>query len=212
MASPEKIAILDGDDLEGEEPTEEQVREYAEFLDLDLDEYPDLEWIAREGVSAKVPHPWKACTENGDDVFYFNFETGESVWDHPCDDHYLKLARGHKERLDQERRDADLKKDSVKEPQKQDADLEKTTMEEQAEGQAVACGHPDGTSFSHPPGAGDEKEQRQRTERLRRLAGELQQLEQVVGKLRDIRGMQTQYLQITQGIPVKLSRIEPWPS
>eukprot|EP00438_Fugacium_kawagutii_P016800 Skav217478 [mRNA] locus=scaffold1405:211955:212866:- [translate_table: standard] len=48
-------------------------------------------WIAREGVVAPVPAPWKACTANGDDVFYFNFETGESIWDHPADERYRQL-------------------------------------------------------------------------------------------------------------------------
>merc|ERR1711871_1933267 len=48
-------------------------------------------WIAREGVVAPIPSPWKACTENGDNVFYFNFETGDSVWDHPCDEKYREL-------------------------------------------------------------------------------------------------------------------------
>ena len=40
---------------------------------------------------APVPAPWKACTENGDDVFYFNFETGESIWDHPAYERYRQL-------------------------------------------------------------------------------------------------------------------------
>ena len=24
-------------------------------------------------------------------MYYFNFSTGESVWDHPCDEYYRKL-------------------------------------------------------------------------------------------------------------------------
>jgi len=66
--------------------------EYAEFLGIDPVQEPHLLWIAREGVVAQVPPPWKACTENGDDVFYFNFETGDSVWDHPCDEKYKELV------------------------------------------------------------------------------------------------------------------------
>lgn len=27
------------------------------------------------------------------DVYYFNFSTGESIWDHPCDERY-KWVRG----------------------------------------------------------------------------------------------------------------------
>ncbi|CAJ1409821.1 unnamed protein product, partial [Effrenium voratum] len=76
---------------EEREPSEEEIKEYAEFLGLDVEKEPDLLWIAKEGVCAPVPAPWKACTENGDDVFYWNFETGESIWDHPADESYRQL-------------------------------------------------------------------------------------------------------------------------
>ena len=79
------------EDLEERVPAEEEVVEYAHFLGIDLEKEQDLLWIAREGVVAPVPAPWKACTENGDDVFYFNFETGESIWDHPSDERYRQL-------------------------------------------------------------------------------------------------------------------------
>lgn len=51
----------------------------------------DLLWIAREGLKAPLPKPWKACrTDPGgegqpEQVYYFNFDTGESIWEHPCD-------------------------------------------------------------------------------------------------------------------------------
>ncbi|CAE8688301.1 unnamed protein product, partial [Polarella glacialis] len=81
-------------------PTEDEVNEYAEYLGIDLETEQPLMWIAKEGVIAPVPSPWKACTENGDDVFYFNFESGESIWDHPCDERYRQMvedARAGKE-------------------------------------------------------------------------------------------------------------------
>jgi len=57
---------------------------------------PHLLWIAREGVVAPVPPPWKAChnldAEHEDEIFYFNFETAESVWDHPCDQKYRSMV------------------------------------------------------------------------------------------------------------------------
>lgn len=77
-------------------PSEEEVAEYAEFLGIDPPSEPHLMWIAREGVVASVPPPWKACTENGDDIFYFNFETGQSVWDHPSDEKYRSLVEQHR--------------------------------------------------------------------------------------------------------------------
>eukprot|EP00927_Polykrikos_kofoidii_P012542 TRINITY_DN1540_c0_g2_i1.p1 TRINITY_DN1540_c0_g2~~TRINITY_DN1540_c0_g2_i1.p1 ORF type:complete len:815 (+),score=146.46 TRINITY_DN1540_c0_g2_i1:245-2446(+) len=47
---------------------------------------------------APVPEPWKACTENGDDVFYFNYETHESVWDHPCDEKYRTMTEENRKK------------------------------------------------------------------------------------------------------------------
>jgi len=87
--SQSEIEILEDEDGP---PTEEQVLEYAEFLGMDLDTERHLLWIAREGVAAPVPKPWKTCTEKGE-VFYFNFETEESSWDHPCDGQYRKLLQ-----------------------------------------------------------------------------------------------------------------------
>jgi len=72
--------------------SEEEVVEYAEFLGIDPASEQHLMWIAREGVATPCPPPWKACTQNGEDVFYFNFETGESLWDHPCDDKFRKMV------------------------------------------------------------------------------------------------------------------------
>jgi len=86
------------------EHSDKEIAEYAEFLGIDLVLEPHLMWIAREGVAAPILPPWKACHEDGnEEVFYFNFETSESVWDHPCDDKYRTLAederRKHNEKL-----------------------------------------------------------------------------------------------------------------
>eukprot|EP00435_Cladocopium_sp_Y103_P036747 s167_g9.t1 len=90
--------FLEDVDRRDEEPTEDQVIEYAEFLGMDLKTEEHLLWIAREGVAAPVPHPWKTCTEKGE-VFYFNFETSESSWDHPSDAHYRELLEKHRKGL-----------------------------------------------------------------------------------------------------------------
>jgi len=91
------VIVLESSDDE-RVPTEEEVHEYAEFLGIDPTSEPHLLWIAKEGVVAPVPAPWKACTENGDDVFYFNFETGESVWDHPSDEKFKELVEDAREK------------------------------------------------------------------------------------------------------------------
>lgn len=40
-----------------------------------------LLWIAREGLKAPLPEHWLPCRTNTGDVYYFNFATGESLWD-----------------------------------------------------------------------------------------------------------------------------------
>lgn len=110
--APSGVIVLEAED-ELRQPTDEEVQEYAEFLGIKVNEEPHLFWIAKEGVVAPVPPPWKACTENGDDVFYFNFETGESVWDHPCDEKYRQLVqeerKKHAEKTKPRPRSTDLK-------------------------------------------------------------------------------------------------------
>ena len=45
-------------------------------------------YIAREGLMAPVPAPWKACQSKEGEIYYYNFDTQESSWDHPSDDVY----------------------------------------------------------------------------------------------------------------------------
>lgn len=78
------------------EPTRKEIDEYAEWLGMDLQKDQDLFWIARTGLKAPLPKPWKPCQSEDSEIFYFNSVTGESVWDHPCDDHYRKLYQEHK--------------------------------------------------------------------------------------------------------------------
>lgn len=51
----------------------------------------DLFWIAKEGLKAPLPEPWKPCKTAKKEIYYFNFQTGESIWEHPCDQHYKQL-------------------------------------------------------------------------------------------------------------------------
>merc|ERR1711972_1300560 len=62
------------------------------WLNIDMDKDPEFLWIAKAGLKAPLPHPWKPCQTSEDgELFYFNFETGESVWDHPCDEYHRSL-------------------------------------------------------------------------------------------------------------------------
>ena len=48
----------------------------------------ELLYIAKEGLKAPLPEPWKPCKTSTNEIYYFNFESGESIWEHPCDKHY----------------------------------------------------------------------------------------------------------------------------
>eukprot|EP00392_Amoebophrya_sp_AT5.2_P009420 g9448.t1 len=101
---------------ENYEPTTQEINEYAEWLGMDKDQDQDLLWIAKEGLKAPLPNPWKPCQTQEGEIFYFNFETGESVWDHPCDDHYRKVfAEEKKKRAAASARQQDEKEKEKKE-------------------------------------------------------------------------------------------------
>ena len=81
---------------ENYEPTPQEVEEYAEWLGMSREEDCDLFYIAKEGLKAPLPKPWKPCQSADSEIFYFNFETLESTWEHPCDEYYRKLFNEEK--------------------------------------------------------------------------------------------------------------------
>jgi hypothetical protein len=51
-----------------------------------------LFWIARQGLTTPLPVDWKPCkTNDTKEIYYFNFRTGKSTWNHPCDEYNRKL-------------------------------------------------------------------------------------------------------------------------
>lgn len=92
--------VLDEHIDENYEPTEKEISEYATWLGI---EHEELLWLAKEGLKAPLPAKWKPCqTTDDDEIFYFNFETGESVWDHPCDEHYRRLISIERKKINGE--------------------------------------------------------------------------------------------------------------
>ncbi len=68
---------------------------------MDEEKDKELFWIAREGLKAPLPKDWKPCkTTDTEEIYYFNFASGESTWDHPCDEYYRKLYEENKKRLE----------------------------------------------------------------------------------------------------------------
>ncbi|KAK3609355.1 hypothetical protein CHS0354_036595 [Potamilus streckersoni] len=91
--------ILEEDYDENYEPNDEDLYEYATIIGIDPIKEPHLLWIAREGINAPLPEHWKPCQDPNQDIYYFNFATGESIWDHPCDEFYRKMVIDERKKL-----------------------------------------------------------------------------------------------------------------
>ncbi|XP_064595665.1 LOW QUALITY PROTEIN: centrosomal protein of 164 kDa-like [Liolophura sinensis] len=85
--------ILEEDYDENYQPTEDEILEYARSFGIDAAKEQSLLWIAREGINAPLPEHWKPCQDPNGDIYYFNFATGDSIWDHPCDEFYRKMVQ-----------------------------------------------------------------------------------------------------------------------
>ncbi|KAI8930151.1 hypothetical protein BC831DRAFT_508600 [Entophlyctis helioformis] len=90
--------VLEEEYDEEYEPTEDEIIEYAKFLGMDPDKEKHLLWIARDSLKAPLPSDWKPCQTDDGNIYYFNFKSGESIWDHPCDEHYRNLYQKEKEK------------------------------------------------------------------------------------------------------------------
>uniref|UniRef100_A0AAV2J017 Centrosomal protein of 164 kDa n=1 Tax=Knipowitschia caucasica TaxID=637954 RepID=A0AAV2J017_KNICA len=123
--------VLVGDQLILEEeydddyvPSEQEVREYAKEIGIDPETESELMWLAREGVIAPLPSVWKPCQDVTGEIYYFNFSTGQSSWEHPGDEHYRSLVTQERENFKQAassggaKKEKKKKKDKVKEKKK----------------------------------------------------------------------------------------------
>jgi hypothetical protein len=87
-------------DTHGEsyEPTETEMVDYLQWLGGKMPEDRDLLWIGRDALKAPIPAGWKLYQrkDGSGDPFYFNRKTGESLWDHPLDQHFKALFASEK--------------------------------------------------------------------------------------------------------------------
>ncbi|CAG6006589.1 unnamed protein product [Menidia menidia] len=90
--------ILEEDYDENYIPSEQEIQEYAREIGIDPDNEPELLWLAKEGIVAPLPPEWKPCQDVTGDIYYFNFSSGQSTWDHPCDEHYRNLVSEERKR------------------------------------------------------------------------------------------------------------------
>lgn len=79
-------------------PPSDELEEYAEFIGIDPKKEKELLWIALEGLRTPLPSEWRACQTGEGEVYYFNFKTGESLWDHPMDDKFKEKVIHERER------------------------------------------------------------------------------------------------------------------
>ena len=103
--------ILEEDYDENYEPTEQEIKEYAtDVLGLSLSSDADFLWIARQGIKEPLPTEWKPIQDVTGDIYYFNFDNGQSMWDHPCDEYYRGLYLQEKKKKEQIDRTRDRSK------------------------------------------------------------------------------------------------------
>uniref|UniRef100_A0A452QJ67 Centrosomal protein of 164 kDa n=1 Tax=Ursus americanus TaxID=9643 RepID=A0A452QJ67_URSAM len=110
--------VLEEDYDETYIPSEQEILEFAREIGIDPIKEPELMWLAREGIVAPLPVEWKPCQDITGDIYYFNFANGQSMWDHPCDEHYRNLVI--QERGKRSAPGAIKKKDKKKKKEKKD--------------------------------------------------------------------------------------------
>eukprot|EP00759_Apiculatamorpha_spiralis_P000432 PhF_6_TR10099/c0_g1_i1/m.15715 len=80
-------------------PSTEELHEYAQWLGMDPELDKELMWVAEEGLKAPLPKDWRPCKTDSGEIYYFNFRSGESIWDHPMDEFYKAKFQEEKEKL-----------------------------------------------------------------------------------------------------------------
>ncbi|TYZ61939.1 hypothetical protein PybrP1_001381 [[Pythium] brassicae (nom. inval.)] len=70
------------------------VEEHARRLGMDPERERDFLWLARESLVAPLPDGWFHATASESGApYYYNDRSGESRWDHPCDDQFRQIYR-----------------------------------------------------------------------------------------------------------------------
>nr|XP_015291247.2 centrosomal protein of 164 kDa isoform X3 [Macaca fascicularis] len=124
--------VLEEDYDETYIPSEQEILEFAREIGIDPIKEPELMWLAREGIVAPLPGEWKPCQDITGDIYYFNFANGQSMWDHPCDEHYRNLVIQERAKLSTS--GAVKKKKKKKEKKdKKDKETPKSSLETQPE-------------------------------------------------------------------------------
>lgn len=92
------IEVLEEEYDENFEPTQKDVLEQCDALGINPLTEPDLIYIAREALKAPLPESWKPITDGHGGIYYYNFNTHESTWEHPCDTFYQNMLQKEREK------------------------------------------------------------------------------------------------------------------
>ncbi|XP_075046113.1 centrosomal protein of 164 kDa [Mixophyes fleayi] len=120
--------ILEEDHDENYLPQEDEILEYARMIGIDPETEPELMWLAREGIVALLPPDWKPCQDVTGEIYYFNFATGQSTWDHPIDEDYKERVLEERAKLQAPGRGKKREKKKKKEKKKGRKELPKPVM------------------------------------------------------------------------------------
>ncbi|XP_062949493.1 centrosomal protein of 164 kDa isoform X2 [Cynocephalus volans] len=131
--------VLEEDYDETYIPSEQEILEFAREIGIDPIKEPELMWLAREGIVAPLPAEWKPCQHITGDIYYFNFANGQSMWDHPCDEHYRNLVIQERGKLSAP--GAIKKKNKKKKKEKKDKKDKETSKSPLALGSSLAPVH-----------------------------------------------------------------------
>eukprot|EP00736_Rhodelphis_marinus_P008243 Rmarinus@m.20779 len=83
-----QLRYVDGNDM----PSDSELEEYAEFLQLDLRKFPHLKWIALEAIDCPLPPHWTSYTDEDNNMFFVNEVSRDSQFAHPLDAYFTQLA------------------------------------------------------------------------------------------------------------------------
>ncbi|KAF6332749.1 centrosomal protein 164 [Rhinolophus ferrumequinum] len=131
--------VLEEDYDENYIPSEQEILQFAREIGIDPIKEPELLWLAREGIVASLPEEWKPCQDITGEIYYFNFANGQSMWDHPCDEHYRNLVIQERGKLSTS--GAIKKKDKKKKKEKKDKKDKETSKSPLALGSLLAPVH-----------------------------------------------------------------------
>lgn len=80
-----------------DQPTQEEIVEYAVYLGMDPTADAELLYIAEWALTAPLPDGWTEHSDASGNEFYYNAMTGVSTYEHPLDEHYRAYYRRIKE-------------------------------------------------------------------------------------------------------------------